>query len=217
MQFLSDFDLNGILADDMGLGKTLQTLSHIQVHIEKEKKVKREEPLGPCLIVAPTSVVSNWIKEAAHFTPNLNITEYYGLNRKSINIKKYDVVVTSYGVLRQDAEMFAQSNLHFIILDEAQAIKNPSSKTATAAKEIPAMHKLCLTGTPIENHLGELWSMFDFLMPGFLGSARRFNKNFRKPIETGGDADQAKRLQARIAPFILRRTKDVVAPHTTAK
>ncbi|MEC8010337.1 MAG: DEAD/DEAH box helicase [Pseudomonadota bacterium] len=211
MQFLSDFDLNGILADDMGLGKTLQTLSHIQVHIEKEKKVKREEPLGPCLIVAPTSVVSNWIKEAAHFTPNLNITEYYGLNRKSINIKKYDVVVTSYGVLRQDAEMFAQSNLHFIILDEAQAIKNPSSKTATAAKEIPAMHKLCLTGTPIENHLGELWSMFDFLMPGFLGSARRFNKNFRKPIETGGDADQAKRLQARIAPFILRRTKDVVA------
>jgi len=207
LQFLSEYDLSGILADDMGLGKTLQTLAHIQVHLETHTLDK----CGPSLIVAPTSVVSNWIKEAQQFTPELKIVEYYGLNRRHIPIQDYDIVVTSYGVLRQDIDVFSEAKLRFLILDEAQAIKNPQSKTAAAAKAIPSRHRLCLTGTPIENHLGELWSMFDFLMPGFLSSLRRFNKNFRKPIENMGDSEQAKRLQSRIAPFILRRTKDVVA------
>lgn len=209
LQFLSEFELSGILADDMGLGKTLQTLAHLQLHVERARE--DQEDVGPCLIVAPTSVVLNWLKEAHQFTPNLTITEYYGLNRRSVDIQAYDLVVTSYGVLRQDIELFSKANLHFIVLDEAQAIKNPTSKTAAAAKTIPAKYKLCLTGTPIENHLGELWSMFDFLMPGFLGNIRRFNKFFRKPIENHGDGNQAIRLQNRIAPFILRRTKDVVA------
>jgi len=211
LQFLSVNCLNGILADDMGLGKTLQTLAHLQLHILERRSQTDPVALGPSLVVTPTSVVSNWSREASIFTPELEVVEYYGLHRHKIDIHAYDIVVTSYGIVRQDLDLFREANLYFIVLDEAQAIKNPTSKTAIAIKTIPSQHRLCLTGTPIENHLGELWSMFDFLMPGFLSSVRRFNKLYRKPIEDQGDKLQAKQLQQRIAPFILRRTKDVVA------
>ncbi|MFT7218970.1 MAG: superfamily II DNA or RNA helicase [Candidatus Azotimanducaceae bacterium] len=206
LQFLRGFGFNGILADDMGLGKTLQTLVHLQL----EKDNKRLD--RPCLIIAPTSLMSNWKREANHFTPNLSVLTLQGPNRHQHfpDIANFDVVLTTYPLLVRDQETILAREYHYVILDEAQTIKNPKAKMARVVREVKSRHRLCLTGTPMENHLGELWALFDFLMPGFLSDGKTFNSKFRTPIEKHGDEEQQQRLTKRIAPFMLRRRKNDV-------
>lgn len=207
MGFLSEFKFNGILADDMGLGKTLETLAHL-LH---EKSVGRLD--STTLIVAPTSLLSNWQREAARFTPTLTTHIWHGGNRKQQAFKfdSVDIVITSYALVTRDLDMLQQESFGYLVLDEAQAIKNPTAKITQAVKTIDAERKLCLTGTPLENHLGELWSQFDFLMPGFLGSRKHFNRYFKTPIESHGNSDRQVRLTQLIRPFLLRRRKEQVA------
>ncbi len=207
LQFLRSYQFNGILADDMGLGKTVQTLAHLLL----EKERKRMET--PCLIIAPTSLMGNWRREAEQFTPKLSVLILQGPDRKRLfsKIDQYDLILTTYPLLVRDQETFLAKDFHYLILDEAQVIKNPKSKSARVAREIKANHRLCLTGTPMENHLGELWALFDFLMPGFLGQSKLFRQQFRIPIEKHGDNERGLRLSNRVAPFMLRRTKAAVA------
>jgi len=207
LDFLADFGMNGVLADDMGLGKTLQTLAHIL----REKQLNRLS--GPALIVAPTSLLVNWSRETARFTPSLKATIWHGADRKqrALNFAEYDIVITSYALVNRDAVLLQAEEFPMIVLDEAQAIKNPSAKVTQALKEFTAPRRLCLTGTPLENHLGELWSLFDFLMPGLLGGRKLFTKHFRTPIESHQDTDAQIRLAQRIKPFLLRRRKEDVA------
>ncbi len=211
MEFLRETGTHGILADDMGLGKTRQIL----VHLLHEKNVKRLS--GRALIVAPTSVIDTWIAEARAHTPDLTVHRHHGGDREAHweTAMEADLVVTSYPLLRQDADRLGETEWAFVVLDEAQAIKNPISQTARVAGALKAERKLCLSGTPIENHLGELWSLFHFLMPGFLGTADAFRDMFRRPIEdaeANGDAGRmTDLLSRRIAPFILRRRKEDVA------
>ena len=214
MQFLARHGLHGILADDMGLGKTLQTLTHILA--EKDSGRSRG---GPALVVAPTSVVPNWRAEALKFAPSLRVLVLNGPERKKYHrsIPHADLVLTSYALLQRDIEKLQAYSYHLLILDEAQYIKNPRSKMAQAACKIEARHRLCLSGTPIENHLGELWSLMRFLIPGFLGSEEAFNKRFRQPIEKDGDEERNSVLKTRVAPLILRRTKDQVAKELPPK
>jgi len=214
MQFLARHGLHGILADDMGLGKTLQTLTHILT--EKEAGHMRGQPV---LVVAPTSVVPNWRAEAAKFTPSLRVLVLNGPDRKKYfrSIPHADLVLTSFALLQRDIEKLRLHTFHMVVLDEAQNIKNPSSKVAQAACKLDARCRLCLSGTPIENHLGELWSLMRFLVPGFLGSEEAFNTRFRRPIEKDGDVERNQALKARIAPLILRRTKDQVAKELPPK
>jgi superfamily II DNA or RNA helicase len=206
LQFLREYELNGVLADDMGLGKTIQTLSHLLL----EKKAGRLDK--PALIVAPTSVLSNWKREAERFTPGLNCLVLHGPQRAQhfAELERYDLIVTSYALLVRDEELHQEQGYHYLILDEAQSIKNPRAKSAQAACAITTRHRLCLTGTPLENHLGELWSLFHFLMPGFLGNQKQFTKLFRTPIEKHGDGVRQDQLQRRLTPFVLRRTKEQV-------
>ena len=214
MQFLARHGLHGILADDMGLGKTLQTLTHILT--EKHSGASRGLPV---LVVAPTSVVPNWRAEANKFTPELRVLVLSGPDRLSYHrsIPHADVVLTSYALLHRDIEQLRQSQYHMVVLDEAQNIKNPHAKVARAACRLDARHRLCLSGTPVENHLGELWSLMRFLIPGFLGSEQAFNARFRKPIEKDGDMERNAVLKQRVAPLILRRTKDQVATELPPK
>lgn len=212
LQFLREFGLNGILADDMGLGKTLQTLAHIQL-----EKQRLGDQLPPCLVVCPTSLLHNWQHEASRFTPDLTVHIHHGSKRDSEEIQKADLVITSYGVIQRDFEQLAKTRFHLLALDESQAVKNPNAKSARAVRCLNAVHKLCLTGTPMENHLGELWSLFDFLMPGFLGARDQFTRFYRTPIEKQGNQQQTQKLQKRIAPFMLRRSKDLVARELPAK
>ena len=207
LQFLRQQKLAGILADDMGLGKTLQTLVHIQLEHDAGRMH------APVMVVAPTSLLGNWVAEANKFVPQLKLVQWYGSDReKKINALSHaDVIVTSYGVLLRDAVMLNQLNLHLLVLDEAQTIKNARSKIARIAYAMSAQHRLCLTGTPLENHLGELWSLFHFLMPGFLGDEAQFKRLFRLPIERDNDYQRQQLLSQRIRPFMLRRTKDKVA------
>jgi superfamily II DNA or RNA helicase len=213
LEFLREYELNGVLADDMGLGKTIQTLSHLL----GEKKAGRLDK--PALIVAPTSVLSNWRREAARFTPGLSCLVLHGPKRMSYfdQLGDYDLIVTSYALLVRDEMVHIEQGYHYLILDEAQSIKNPRAKSAQAACNIPTRHRLCLTGTPLENHLGELWSLFNFLMPGFLGSQKQFTKLFRTPIEKHSDSIRRDQLQRRLAPFVLRRTKEQVAQELPPK
>lgn len=206
LQFLRSFAFNGILADDMGLGKTVQTLAHLLV--EKEKRRLQT----PCLIIAPTSLVSNWRREAQKFTPKLSVLVLQGPDRKQhfAELSQYDLIISTYPLLARDHEQLKTIEYHYLILDEAQVIKNPRAKAAQVAREICANHRLCLTGTPMENHLGELWALFDFLMPGFLGENKFFTQRFRTPIEKHGDDEQRQRLVRRVLPFLLRRTKNEV-------
>jgi superfamily II DNA or RNA helicase len=203
---LRDYQQNGILADDMGLGKTVQTLAHLLLEKERKRMDK------PCLIIAPTSLMSNWRREAEQFTPKLSVLILQGPDRKQhfADINNYDLILTTYPLLVRDHEILMAQEYHYLILDEAQVIKNPRAKAARLAREIKASHRLCLTGTPMENHLGELWALFDFLMPGFLGDSKFFNQRFRTPIEKQGDTEQRQRLVRRISPFLLRRTKSEV-------
>ncbi len=214
MQFLTRHGLHGILADDMGLGKTLQTLTHILA----EKEAGRSDGL-PALVVAPTSVVPNWLAEARKFTPSLRVLVLSGADRKRYwrSIPHADLVLTSFALLHRDIGQLRRYSYHMAVLDEAQNIKNPRAKVAKAACELDARHRLCLSGTPVENHLGELWSLMRFLIPGYLGSEEAFSTRFRKPIEKEGDVERNAVLKKRVAPLILRRTKDQVAKELPPK
>ncbi|MGH8355553.1 MAG: DEAD/DEAH box helicase, partial [Pseudomonas sp.] len=207
MQALGELEVGGILADDMGLGKTLQALAHIL----SEKHAGR---LGaPALVVMPTSLIPNWLDEAARFAPELRVLCLHGPKRAELyaQIGAYDLLLTTYALLPRDAAALGRHSYALLILDEAQNIKNAASKAAQAARELRARQRLCLTGTPLENHLGELWSQFHFLMPGWLGDAKSFARDYRTPIEKHGDGARLAQLSARIKPFMLRRTKDRVA------
>ncbi len=204
--FLYSYGLNGILADDMGLGKTLQTLVLLQ-------KAKDEDGRMPSLIICPTSVVYNWVKEAEKFTPDLAVLNLTGPERHNMlaKIKDSDIVITSYALLRRDVKILQQFQFRHAILDESQNIKNVESQTAQASKQLKCQHRLALSGTPIENRLSELWSAFDFLMPGFLLELDEFRYRYITPIEEKGNRDAERRLKKQISPFILRRLKRDVA------
>jgi superfamily II DNA or RNA helicase len=199
LQFLRRFGFGGCLADDMGLGKTVQVLAMLD----------SDERQGPALIVAPRSLIFNWQQEASRFSPELRVLDFSGIARKDLwnDIQEHDIVLTTYGTMRRDAPLLKDLHFDTVVLDEAQAIKNPSSESAKAARLLNARHRLVLTGTPIENHLGDLWSLFEFLNPGLLGSATVFR------VQTSGapSTDTAAVLSKALRPFILRRTKDQVA------
>ncbi len=207
LQFLAEHGLSGVLADDMGLGKTLQTLAHIL----REKEAGRLD--RPVLVVAPTSLVPTWRSELRRFAPDLTLLVLHGPHRHENFrlIDDSDVVLTSYALMLRDAEVLLAREWHLVVLDEAQAIKNPSTKLARTAYQFRARQRLALTGTPMENHLGELWSIFHFVMPGFLGDREAFRRVFRNPVEKEGDEARRELLAARVRPFMLRRTKEEVA------
>ncbi|SDE86516.1 DEAD/DEAH box helicase [Phytopseudomonas seleniipraecipitans] len=207
MQALRELNVGGVLADDMGLGKTLQTLAHILL----EKQHGRLQQ--PALIVMPTSLIPNWQDEAARFAPTLKVLALHGSKRRSLfkRIDEHDIVLTTYALLPRDLKALAAQRFHLLILDEAQSIKNPRSKAALAAGQIIANQRLCLSGTPLENHLGELWSLFNFLMPGWLGDSKGFTRDYRTPIEKHGNEQRLAHLRGRIKPFVLRRKKEQVA------
>jgi SNF2 family DNA or RNA helicase len=203
----------GLLADDMGLGKTAQTLAHIAV----EHAAGRLD--RPALVVVPTSLVANWMAEAAKFTPNLRLLLWHGIDRhdRCEEVGGADLVVTTYTVLARDVEIMRGLEWHIVVLDESQAIKNPEAKWSRAVRQLNARHHLCLSGTPVENNLGEIWSQFAFLMPGLLGDRRGFARRFRKPIEKNGDDARRLLLARRLKPFLLRRTKGEVEVDLPAK
>lgn len=213
LQFLREYEFGGVLADDMGLGKTVQVLAHIQT----EKIAGRME--RPCLIVAPTSTIPNWRRESERFTPELKVLTLRGSDRATRfdSLGEADIVLTTYPLLARDKEQLLKWNYHMVVLDEAQNVKNASTAAAKAVRELTARHRLCLSGTPVENHLGELWSLFEFLMPGFLGTDAEFKRGFRTPIEKAGDAKARERLARRIRPFMLRRTKAQVVTELPPK
>ena len=211
LNFLREFGLGGVLADDMGLGKTVQVLALILSHRTPSKTTKL-----PFLVVAPRSVVYNWIDEAAHFAPKLRVVEYRGAGREEIRARldEIDVLVTTYGTLRRDIDHLAKVEFDTVILDEAQAIKNPESQTAKASRLLVARHRLALTGTPIENHLSELGSIFQFLNPDLLGKLPRFEVLVAGRAPTKRELEQ---LADDLRPFILRRTKAEVLPDLPPK
>ncbi|MGD1095831.1 MAG: DEAD/DEAH box helicase [Bryobacteraceae bacterium] len=207
MEFLREFGFGGCLADDMGVGKTAQVLAVLES--------RRAEGKGPSLVVAPKSLMFNWRMEAAHFTPRLRVLEHTGLARDVELIAKHDLVLSTYGTLLRDAPQLAEIEFDYVVLDEAQAIKNASTASAKAVRLLRGAHRLALSGTPVENHLGELWSLFEFLNPGMLGEA--------KVLKLAGGlarnpSEEARRLLAQaLRPFILRRTKQQVARELPAK
>lgn len=198
-KFWADLGLGGCLADDMGLGKTVQVLALLEARRRAGSRASRR----PSLVVAPRSVLFNWVDEAARFTPRLRVLDYTGLRRRELRdeLDEADLVLTTYGTLRRDAAELAEREFEYVILDEAQAIKNASSQTAKAARLLRAENRLALSGTPVENHLGELWSLFEFLNPGMLGRSGKFQALFE---EASPDGD---RLAEAMRPFFLRRTK----------
>ncbi|HEY5937958.1 MAG TPA: DEAD/DEAH box helicase, partial [Kofleriaceae bacterium] len=213
LQHLREHDAGGVLADDMGLGKTLQTIAHVL--LEKEQgRLDR-----PAMVVTLTSLVGNWKRELSRFAPNLRVATFHGPDRHAGigELGKHDVVITTYPLVARDRDELAKIPLHLLVLDEAHAIKNSDALASEAVRALDARHRLCLTGTPIENHLGELWSLFEFLNPGLLGERGEFTTQFRAPIENGGDQVRLEALRDRVRPFILRRTKDAVAPELPAK
>ena len=213
LAFLRQTELAGILADDMGLGKTVQVLSHLLLELN-EGRLDR-----PALVVAPTSVLPNWRAELERFAPDLSVLTISGGKRaiKFSEVARHNVVLTSYALLGRDSARWLEHRFHVLVLDEAQLVKNPNTLAAKAVRKIDARHRLCLTGTPLENHLGELWAQFDFLMPGFLGSRMGFNRSFRVPIERRRDREVSDRLRRRLSPFLLRRTKDQVVSELPPK
>ncbi|QNI43628.1 DEAD/DEAH box helicase [Synechococcus sp. A15-28] len=212
LAFLNRFDQGACLADDMGLGKTIQLLAFLQ-HLKAEQELKR-----PVLLVAPTSVLTNWRREAEAFTPELAVREHYGPRRPSTPaalkkaLKDIDLVLTSYGLLQRDSELLESQDWQGVVIDEAQAIKNPSAKQSQAARDLarPAKgnrFRIALTGTPVENRVSELWALMDFLNPKVLGEEDFFRQRYRMPIERYGDMASLRDLKARVGPFILRRLK----------
>ena len=210
--FLHSYGLNGILADDMGLGKTLQTLTLFE----------QARDLGgtqPNLVVCPTSVVFNWIEETQRFLPHFKVLNLTGPNRHGLykTIHQYDLVITSYNILRRDISALKNYPFRSVVLDESQHIKNVESQTAQSAKQLNSAHRFALSGTPIENRLSELWSLFDFLMPGFLQDLPDFRQRYIGPIEEHANRDAERRLKQQISPFILRRMKRDVAKELPPK
>jgi SNF2 family DNA or RNA helicase len=203
----------GVLADDMGLGKTLQMIAHLCA----EKASGRSEL--PSLVVAPTSVVSNWRRELERFAPHLAVTLMYGPERRHARaaIAHSDVVLTSYAVLLRDADLFGELDFACVVLDEAQAIKNPRSRAAQLAKTLSSEQRICLSGTPIENNLHELWSLFDMAVPGLLGSEEQFRHFYRVPIEQERNNERLLALRSQVAPYLLRRMKEQVASELPQK
>jgi superfamily II DNA or RNA helicase len=207
LYFLRSYRFGGILADDMGLGKTIQTLIVLD----------REQILGkPSIVLCPKTLLFNWQQEAKKFTPGLRVLVLEGTRQERTvmhqRLKEYDLIIVSYSTLRRDEALLTSSAIHFnyAVLDEAQSIKNHATKNAQIAKKLNADFRLALTGTPLENSVAELWSIFDFLMPGFLGSYARFAQNFQRPIMDHGNTDALTQLKRKIEPFMLRRTKQEV-------
>ena len=213
LQHLRTHGLGGFLADEMGLGKTAQTIAHICT----EQQAGRLD--RPVLVVMPTSLVANWQAELERFAPHLTVAVLHGQGREArrAQLDGIHVVLTTYAVLARDAEPMREIAWHMIVLDEAQAIKSPDAKATRAVCQLEARHRVCLSGTPIENNLDELWSQFAFLQPGLLGDRRSFTKRFRSPIEKEGDPLRRSQLSRRIRPFILRRTKAEVATELPPK
>tara|TARA_Y100001968_G_scaffold45599_1_gene35704 strand:+ start:83074 stop:86241 length:3168 start_codon:yes stop_codon:yes gene_type:complete len=212
LAFLHRFNQGACLADDMGLGKTIQLLAFLQ-HLKAENELQR-----PVLLIAPTSVLINWKREANTFTPKLNVVEHYGAKRSSTieelknNLKKVNLVLTSYGVIQRDQELLESIDWQGVVIDEAQAIKNPQAKQSNAARTIvnkisSNRFRIALTGTPIENRVSELWALMNFLNPNVLGDKDFFRQRYQLPIEQFGDISSFKDLKARISPFMLRRLK----------
>ncbi|HEX4451471.1 MAG TPA: DEAD/DEAH box helicase [Kofleriaceae bacterium] len=213
LQHLREHGAGGVLADDMGLGKTLQTIAHVALEREHGRLDR------PAMIVTLTSLVGNWCRELERFAPHLRVAVHHGPDRKArlASLASHDVIVTTYPLVARDRNELAAVPLHLLVLDEAHAIKNHDAQAAEAMRALDARNRLCLSGTPIENHLGELWSLFDFLNPGLLGGKQEFAVQFRAPIELQGDTTRLAVLRERVKPFILRRTKDAVAPELPAK
>ncbi|WP_028863403.1 DEAD/DEAH box helicase [Psychromonas aquimarina] len=211
--FLNEYGFSGVLADDMGLGKTIQTLAYLLY------KKQRGQLAHPALVICPTSLVGNWLNEAAKFTPTLKVLVLHGTERHQYfaDVPDYDLVITTYPLVGRDFAQLEEMQFSDLILDEAQTIKNPLAKMTKSIKQLNAKQRLCLTGTPMENHLGELWSLFDFLMPGFLGTHSTFNRFYRKGIEGEGNQQVQDWLIQKTRPFLLRRTKDDVAKELPAK
>lgn len=206
--YLREAGLGGCLADDMGLGKTVQVLALLDL-------LPREE-VSPSIVVAPRSLLFNWKKEAERFTPRLRILEHHGNDRvRDVNhFEEYDLILTTYGTMRLDIAQLAEVRFNYAILDEAQAVKNSSSQIAKAVRLLRSRHRLALSGTPIENHIGELWSLFEFLDPGMLGPARWFQRNFAAKTVT---PEKRQLLGTVLRPLILRRTKEQVAPELPSR
>jgi SNF2 family DNA or RNA helicase len=211
LRFLKEYHLGGCLADDMGLGKTVQTLAHLQA--------EKDSAAGTSLLIMPTSLIYNWEMEANKFAPDLRILTYTGTHRnKNINrFDQYDLILTSYGITRLDIDVLTQFVFNYIILDESQVIKNPSSNIAKSVRELKSKHKLVLTGTPMENSTMDLWSQMTFINPGLFGTQTYFRNEYQNPIEKKGDESRSKKLSAIIKPFILRRHKSQVATELPEK
>jgi superfamily II DNA or RNA helicase len=209
LHFLRANRFGGILADEMGLGKTLQTLAFLRNVQGKANGSERK----PSLIICPTSLVFNWVAEAKKFTPTLKVLALNGPQRHGLfpQIPEHDLIVTSYALIRRDLEQHRATEFDTVVLDEAQHIKNRQTQNAQAVKAIRSQHRLVLTGTPLENSVLDLWSIFDFLMPGYLGSAQDFKERYEGPIVRGKDQAAQGRLARRLRPFILRRLKTEVA------
>ncbi|MDB5261042.1 MAG: helicase, partial [Adhaeribacter sp.] len=212
LHFVKDYKFGGCLADDMGLGKTVQTLAMLQFQ-------KEDGAQSASLLVMPTSLIYNWLNEAQRFTPQLRILNYTGTYREKTvsQFKHYDLILTSYGIVRLDKELLKGYLFDYIILDESQSIKNPGSNTSLAVRELKSKHKLILTGTPVENSTMDLWSQMSFINPGLLGNQTFFKEEFLKPIEKEKDEAKIKKLHSLIKPFILRRHKSQVAKELPEK
>lgn len=202
----------GVLADDMGLGKTVQTLALLQARREAGAQ-------GPTLLIVPTSLLHGWQTQAAQFTPDLRLVVLHGMGRATVReaALQADLVLTTYPLLARDRDWLAVQDWPLVILDEAQTLKNPASQMAKSLRDIPAKGRLALTGTPLENSLQDIWTLIDWVNPGLLGDRKRFQTLFRTPIEKHGDAAAQARLNRRLRPFLLRRTKDEVAAELPPK
>lgn len=213
LQSLRTHNAAGVLADDMGLGKTLQTIAHLLAEKESGRMDR------PSLVVAPTSLLGNWLREIRRFAPSLRVIIMHGASRHRQwdRLSECDIVITTYGLLQRDREQWQEREFHILVLDEAQAIKNPRSRSHRAVKAMNTRHALCLTGTPVENSLDELWSLFDVLMPGLLGPVDGFRVRFQSPIEKQGSQARLEALREMVAPYILRRMKEDVAPELPPK
>ncbi len=197
---LGELGLGACLADDMGLGKTVQVIAHLLDRAERS-------PGSPSLVLCPTSVLGNWSRELARFAPSLRVAQHHGAGRSLDDARHADVVLTTYGLLVRDAAALQGVGWDVVVLDEAQAIKNPDSRRARAACGLTARHRVALSGTPVENRLDELWSLMRFLVPGLLGSRAHFQRTVAVPVERMGDEDAARRLRLGTSPFLLRRVK----------
>jgi len=228
MRFLRENGFGGVLADEMGLGKTLQVLAHVWASLKPEAGSRKDDNNPalrtsqfalPTLVVCPTTLVFNWAAEAAKFMPELRALVLNGpdRHREFARIAECDVVITSYALIRRDAERYRELEFDTVVLDEAQHIKNRQTQNAQAVKAIRAQHRLVLTGTPLENSVLDLWSIFDFLMPGYLGTTQDFRERYEVPIAKEKDAATIARLAKRVRPFLLRRLKRDVVKELPAK